>query len=153
MSRISRHQMFMDIAHTVAKRSTCMRLSVGCVLVSDKNIVSFGYNGPPAGEPHCTGRDCSSPAVGCLRAVHAEINAFKKIQPVKTNHPLDVYVTDSPCLDCFQFMVQPWWQVASIYFTSLYRINGHFRHPSIKLYQVTPSGYVIDYQSGELIDA
>jgi dCMP deaminase len=152
VNRITREQMFMEIAHVVAKRSTCMRLSVGCVLVQNKNIVSVGYNGPPAGEPHCTGRGCSPPGQGCQRAVHAEINAFKKIKPGVTSAPLDVYATDSPCLECFEFMTQEWWKVSSIFFTTLYRVNAHLHHPHIGIYQITPSGYVIDYQSGELVN-
>jgi dCMP deaminase len=157
VNRITREQMFMEMAHVVAKRSTCMRLSVGCILVTDKNILSIGYNGPPAGEEHCTGRHCSPPGSGCVRAVHAEINAFEKIRlrtlfdPLAPP-PMDVYVTDSPCPLCFDLMTQPQWNVANIYFTTLYRLNSHLEHPAINIYQITPSGYVINYQSGELVN-
>jgi dCMP deaminase len=157
MSRISRQQLFMEIAHTVAKRSTCMRLSVGCVLVSNKNIVAIGYNGPPEGEPHCTGRNCSAPGQGCSRSVHAEINAFKKLEhrmlfdPLEPP-PIDVYTTDSPCPHCFKLITEPQWNVVNIYFTTLYRINSHLMHPSINIYQITTSGYTIDHQSGELLE-
>jgi dCMP deaminase len=150
--RITRQQMYMEIAHIVAKRSTCMRLSVGCILVSNKNITSIGYNGPPTGEPHCLGQSCTPAGHGCVRAVHAEINAFEKIHMTPIDDPLDIYVTDSPCPDCFDLMIKPWWKVQSIYFTTLYRLNDHLRHPTINLFQMTPSGYIINYQTGELID-
>ena len=39
---------FMEIAELVAKRSTCLRRSVGAVIVKDKQILSTGYNGAPS---------------------------------------------------------------------------------------------------------
>ena len=45
---------FMQITEIVASRSTCDRAFVGCVLVNkDHRIVSTGYNGSVAGNPHC----------------------------------------------------------------------------------------------------
>jgi dCMP deaminase len=142
----------MEMAHVAAKRSTCMRLSVGCILVSNRNILSIGYNGPLAGEPHCTGRTCTLPGHGCVRAVHAEINAFEKIHGHPVTDPVYVYATDSPCPDCFDLMIKPWWKVSSIYFTTLYRLHDHLKHPTIAIYQMTPSGYVINHQTGELVE-
>lgn len=150
-NRISREQMWMEMAHTVAKRSTCMRLSVGCVLVSQRNVLSIGYNGPPAGELHCTGQTCCPPGQGCMRSIHAEINAFQKINPMRNLTPIEVYVTDSPCPDCFDLITRPWWGVKSIYFSTLYRINDHLRHPNINIYCMTKSGYITNYQTGELV--
>ncbi len=53
------HQNFMTITRQVAERSTCTRAKVGAVIARDKNILATGYNGSPAGLPHCTD-------VGCL---------------------------------------------------------------------------------------
>jgi deoxycytidylate deaminase len=50
---------FMTITRQVAERSTCLRAKVGAVIVRDRSIVSTGYNGAPAGMPHCID-------VGCL---------------------------------------------------------------------------------------
>lgn len=44
---------FLDIAEQVAKRASCYRASVGCVIVKDKRILSTGYNGAPAGRKNC----------------------------------------------------------------------------------------------------
>lgn len=45
---------FMDAARLVASRSTCVRRSVGCVLVNARNhVLATGYNGVAAGEAHC----------------------------------------------------------------------------------------------------
>ena len=46
-------QYFMLITRQVADRSTCNRAKVGAVFVRDKNILATGYNGAPAGLPHC----------------------------------------------------------------------------------------------------
>jgi dCMP deaminase len=50
----------MDIAELVAKRSTCLRRAVGCIIVKDKRILTTGYNGAPTGIKHCI-------EAGCLR--------------------------------------------------------------------------------------
>ena len=76
--RISRHLMFMEIAHTVAKRATCMRLNVGAVLVADRQIVSIGYNGAPSGAPHCAGNECPGKH-HCHETIHAEVNAVQHL--------------------------------------------------------------------------
>ena len=52
---------FMEIAEVVRKRSTCLRRKVGAIIVKDSRILATGYNGAPAGVPHCG-------EVGCLRA-------------------------------------------------------------------------------------
>ena len=39
---------FMRITKLVATRSSCLRRSVGAVLVKDKRILATGYNGAPA---------------------------------------------------------------------------------------------------------
>ena len=51
---------FLEIAHIVAKRSTCMRRQVGAIIIKDKRILTTGYNGAPSGLHHCS-------EVGCLR--------------------------------------------------------------------------------------
>ena len=44
---------FMEIADIVSKRSTCLRRSVGALIVKDKRILATGYNGAPTGLKHC----------------------------------------------------------------------------------------------------
>lgn len=53
MDRITRDEMLMGMAEIVAKRGTCARLQVGCVVSRDGRVISTGYNGAPAGIPHC----------------------------------------------------------------------------------------------------
>ena len=51
--RITRDEMLMEMAHTVAKRGTCSRLQVGAVFAQDGRVVVTGYNGAPPGLDHC----------------------------------------------------------------------------------------------------
>lgn len=51
--RISKTELFLSIADLIAKRSTCCKLQVGCILVKDDRIISTGYNGVPKGMLHC----------------------------------------------------------------------------------------------------
>lgn len=52
--RPKKDKTFLDIAQTLAKRGTCIRKQVGCVLVDELGqILSTGYNGVARGLPHC----------------------------------------------------------------------------------------------------
>ena len=152
--RISRHQMFMEIAQIAARRSTCHRLNVGCVIVHNKNVVSLAYNGPPAGEPHCIGKDCALPGQGCHRAVHAEVNALDRLPRLITKQgELDVYVTDSPCPDCWRILTTGNLIFGRLFYSNLYRLHSHIQsRPTMKVYRLTPSGFLIDHDSGQLVD-
>lgn len=148
--RISREQMFMEIAKTVSKRSTCHRLNVGAVLVVDNRVVSIGYNGPPSGELHCQGNKCQlSESGGCGRSLHAEYNALKyylenhKVLPSKG---MDLYITHSPCSECALFIKDA--GVQRIYYETAYRNTTPLEflvHNSVKVYRLTPSGYLINH--------
>ena len=53
MSRPDWDQYFLNIAKAVAERSSCLRNHVGAVIVSDKDIISTGYNGAPQYQKNC----------------------------------------------------------------------------------------------------
>lgn len=82
--RPSWDEYFLEMAHLVAKRSTCLRRSVGAVLVKDKRILATGYNGAPSGLKHCVDIGClrqklkipSGERHELCRALHAEQNAL-----------------------------------------------------------------------------
>ncbi len=143
----------MEIAHVVAKRATCMRLSVGAVIVSGRNIVSIGYNGSPAGHEHCLGNDCPG-KYRCERTVHAEANALTFAGD--TPGPLDMYVTDSPCEACWNLLRRDG-RVKRVIFSTPYRVNDHLTpkapHSSNpEVYRITPSGYVMDWRTRDLVE-
>lgn len=99
-SRPTFDAVWMEVARTVARRSTCPRLQVGAVLVDDDNqIISTGYNGAAKGMSHCddVGCDIEKETGRCKRTVHAEINALLQ-GPNFTGTTL--YVTHLPCTEC-----------------------------------------------------
>jgi len=51
--RISKTEYYLNIAKTVATRSTCLKHKYGAVIVNNDVIVSTGYNGSPRGELNC----------------------------------------------------------------------------------------------------
>ena len=153
--RPTRPQMFMEIAQVVAKRSTCMRLNVGAVIVQDRRIVSIGYNGAPERMPHCMGNDCPGKH-HCHETIHAEDNALRHLPAgLRTRNnlvtELDLYVTDSPCADCFE-KIKEHGGVDRIFFGTPYRINDHLVDERIGIYRVLPAGYVMNWSTKELVD-
>lgn len=51
--RIDKDQYYMNIAHAVSMRSTCLRRKYGAVIVKNDEIIATGYNGAPRGEENC----------------------------------------------------------------------------------------------------
>lgn len=97
---------FMQIAFTVAQRSTCDRAHVGCVLVRDRRILTTGYNGSPAGLPHCDDVGHLLVDGHCVRTLHAEQNAI--IQAALHGVGIQnatAYVTHQPCLTCAKMLI------------------------------------------------
>lgn len=150
MIRISRHSMFMEIAGVVAKRSTCLRLNVGAVIVSSTNrIVSIGYNGQLPGHPHCLA-PCEA---GMCNTIHAEKNALNYAP--SGEEWLSLYVTDSPCDYCARTIASDG-RVKRVFFQTPYRIASGYnillRH-GIDVTRILPSGILIDMEDGRVISA
>jgi len=85
MERVSKDNYYLDIAQTVAERSTCIRRMFGAIIVKDDVIVSTGYNGAPRGRKNCNElgtciRDVLNIPRGeryeMCRSIHAEANAI-----------------------------------------------------------------------------
>lgn len=93
---------FMGIAHLISERATCPKRSVGAVIVLENRLISAGYNGSPAGTPHCTEVGCYEVDGHCIRAIHAEQNAIVQValQAGASTKGSTIYVTDFPCDHC-----------------------------------------------------
>lgn len=114
-SRIGWDEYFIKIAEMVSDRSTCNRAKIGAVIVKDRSILATGYNGSPAGQPHCTDVGClvykSTDPDGvveenCFRTIHAEINAITQAAKNGTMiNGADIYVTTSPCYHCLKTLI------------------------------------------------
>lgn len=105
-SRPSWDAYFMDIAFTVAQRSTCDRAHVGAVIVRERRILTTGYNGAPAGLPHCDEVGHLMIDGHCVRTLHAEQNAI--IQAALHGISIEgstIYVTHQPCLTCAKMII------------------------------------------------
>ena len=85
MQRVSKENYYLDIAQTVAERSTCLRKKYGAIIVKNDVIVSTGYNGAPRGRKNCSDlnvcmRDKLNIPRGeryeMCRSVHSEANAI-----------------------------------------------------------------------------
>ncbi len=85
MERVSKYNYYLDIAQTVAERSTCRRKMYGAIIVKNDSIISTGYNGAPRGRKNCSDLGvCMRDKLGIprgeryelCRSVHAEANAI-----------------------------------------------------------------------------
>lgn len=96
------NEYFMSVAYLISKRSSCVRLHVGCVIVKDNHIVTTGYNGHLAGADHNTFiRDGHE-----MLTIHAEMNAVS--DSAKRGVALQgciVYVTHIPCINCIKVLL------------------------------------------------
>jgi dCMP deaminase len=123
--RKSWNEYFMDLAHTVAQRSTCDRAFVGCVLVNrDNRIVSTGYNGSVSGNPHCDEVGHTMRDNHCIATIHAEMNAIlycaKEGISIKG---CSCYVTHFPCLNCTKALIQS--GITAIYYREAYNVDEY----------------------------
>ena len=100
--RPSWEEYFKTIVENTAKRSSCQRLQVGCLLVRDNRIISQGYNGFLPGLPHeSIIRNNHEQAT-----VHAEANAIadcakRGVSCLGTT----VYITHYPCIICTRLLL------------------------------------------------
>ena len=100
---------FFALCEALAKRATCTRLAVGCVLVGpDHRILSTGYNGSHPGTLHCIDPDvgCLLHEGHCVRCLHAEANAV--VHAARAGIPIKgarAYVLYRPCVNCANLLV------------------------------------------------
>lgn len=97
----------MAITRIVGTRSTCDRLESGAVLVKNKRIISTGYNGSPAGLPHCDDVGHLMEEGHCVRTIHGEHNAILQAATVSgvTTEGSTMYTKFLPCIHCCKYVV------------------------------------------------
>jgi len=106
---LSEHKTFMAKANDAARRSNCVRRTVGAVIVRRGNVISTGWNGVAedyrdcreAGCPRCiNGGDTGSGYETCI-CIHAEQYAIADAarRGVSTKDSV-LYVNLRPCLQC-----------------------------------------------------
>lgn len=134
MARPSIDQTHMANAVNWSRRGTCSRMHVGCVIALDGRGLSTGYNGAPAGMPHCDhtcncggdehspgyhDEDCASGPHGCV-AMHAEANAIA--WAARNGTALlgsTLYTTLTPCVKCAELIIAA--GIARVVWRTIYR--------------------------------
>jgi len=108
VGRPSWEQYFLKQAMLASERSTCDKIHVGCVLVRDNYVLSTGYNGSMPGAPHCCEEGHlvmgeESGKTGCVRTIHAEINAIgQAARRGVSTEGAKAYMTYVPCISCYK---------------------------------------------------
>jgi len=118
----------MDWARRTAELSHARRLQVGAVIVKDDTVISYGYNGMPAGwDNNCEDEVYQQDGTAGLKTksevLHAESNSIAKLAK-STNSGLDadIFITHAPCLDCAKLIYQA--GIRRVYFGQAYRDNA-----------------------------
>ncbi len=112
--------MYMEIAHIAARRSYAKRLQVGCVIVRNNSIISFGWNGMPTGYDNCCEIEKDGELVTRPEVLHAELNAISKLAyNGYSAHGASIYITHSPCIHCALLIRQC--GIEAVYYHEVYR--------------------------------
>jgi dCMP deaminase len=147
MPRIPVEIIYMQMAYQTAKLSYAQRRRVGCIIVKDEQIVSYGYNGTPHGfDNQCEEietKHYDNPDVAAIledngwimpndnsctchryitkrEVLHAESNAITKLaKSTMTSNGADLYTTTAPCFDCAKLIIQA--GIKRVYYSEDYR--------------------------------
>ena len=122
-------QLYMAWALRTAELSHARRLQVGAVIVKDDSVISYGYNGMPAGwDNNCeyvytNPQTKISELVTNKEVLHAESNAIAKLAK-STNSGLGatMFITHAPCLDCAKLIYQS--GIGHVLYRNSYRDAG-----------------------------
>lgn len=125
-------ELYMDWAQRASHLSHARRLHVGAVIVKDDTVISYGYNGMPAGWDN----DCEIESVelysgleGAIHhtvlktkpeVLHAESNAIAKLaRGNNSGVGASIFITHSPCLECAKLIYQS--GIQAVYYGQDYR--------------------------------
>lgn len=109
---------FIELAQIVKKRSNCLRMAYGALIVKDHRIISTGYNGTPHGIKNCLDGGCERCArrekgeiktheyqESCI-CIHAEQNAIiQAAYQGSSTKGGSMYSTISPCSSCAKMII------------------------------------------------
>lgn len=139
---------FMEVAKSTSFLSHARRLKVGAVVVKDRNIVAFGYNGMPEGmDNNCEEVEHVNMEVGGWydpgeieeqwplkdsntntryrlktkpEVIHAEANAIAKLaRTTNSADGADIFITHAPCVECSKLILQS--GIKRVYYNAQYR--------------------------------
>ena len=132
--------LYMDWAKRLSELSYAQRLKVGAVIVKDDTVISYGYNGMPAGwnndcEHKVYANEWTIDAVDWhykdetgrpynlktkQEVLHAESNAIAKLaRNNNSGSGADIFITHSPCIECAKLIYQS--GISRVYYGQDYR--------------------------------
>jgi dCMP deaminase len=120
--------LYMDWAGRTAQLSHARRLQVGAVIVKDDSVISYGYNGMPAGwDNNCEHEEYQQDGTIGLKTkpevLHAESNAIAKLaKSTSSGNGASIFITHAPCHDCAKLIYQS--GISSVYYRNAYRDNA-----------------------------
>jgi dCMP deaminase len=116
----------MDWARRTAELSHARRLQVGAVIVKDDTVISYGYNGMPAGwDNNCEDEVYQQDGTAGLKTkpevLHAERNALDKLakRGGAGGEGASMFTTHAPCLECAKSIYGA--GIKNVYFREQYR--------------------------------
>lgn len=142
-------QFYMGMANQCAAMSRAVRLQVGAVIVKNHNIVSFSWNGTPAGwDNNCEDRvyadltDLNNLNMDQIKSqwpyedslgryalktkpevLHAEMNALMKLAKCsESGQGASIFITHAPCMDCAKGIFQA--GIRDVYYQNEYRCSA-----------------------------
>ncbi|MBR4939880.1 MAG: cytidine deaminase [Burkholderiaceae bacterium] len=114
------NEMYMQIALLTAQRSYAQRLKVGCVIVKNHSIISFGWNGMPTGYDNCCEMEVDGKLVTRPEVQHAELNAIAKLaENGYSSKGASIFISHSPCIHC-SLLIQKC-GITHVYYHEAYR--------------------------------
>ena len=114
------NEMYMQIALLTAQRSYAQRLKVGCVIVKNHSIISFGWNGMPTGYDNCCEMEVDGKLVTRPEVQNAELNAIAKLaENGYSSKGASIFISHSPCIHC-SLLIQKC-GITHVYYHEAYR--------------------------------
>lgn len=106
-------EFYMSLATECSKMSRAKRLQVGAIIVKNNNVISFSWNGTPAGwDNNCEDEIIQTYAgfEGAIsniklktkpETIHAEANSIMKLaRSNESGKGATMFLTHAPCIDC-----------------------------------------------------
>ena len=120
-------QFYKEVARSTSHLSYARRTKVGAIIVKDDRIISYGYNGTPAGEDnnceylHSNGYDLVTK--DCV--IHAEDNALRKLEGEDLTNA-SIFITLAPCINCAKLIINS--GITNLYYEEIYRSLDGLHH-------------------------
>lgn len=111
------HTTYLNIANEIAQHSKDSDRKVGCVVVKDNRIISFGYNGTPHGwDNSCKDESGKTKP----EVIHAESNAITKCaKSTESIAGATMYCTLAPCIECAKLIIQS--EIKELYYQTTWK--------------------------------